>query len=416
MRRLIFGLACVIALAGCGRPERGPAESVSPVTAPGERALQLARETIILDGHIDVPYRLHSRMDDVSARTESGDFDFPRARAGGLDAAFMSIFTPPTSEDDGTATALADTLIDLVERIAAGAPDKCSITISPDEIEQNFEAGRVSLCLGMENGSPIDSSMANLRHFFERGVRYITLTHGKDNHICDSSYDTTHTWRGLSEFGRDVVREMNRLGVMVDVSHVSDDAFYQILDITAAPVIASHSSCRHFTPGFERNMSDDMISRLAQNGGVIQINFGSSFVRNDAYVWWITYDDDRRAYFDRHGVESHSEEAKQFQERYREEHPFPYADISDVADHIDHVVSLVGIDHVGLGSDFDGLGDSLPTGLKDVSMYPNLIQELLDRGYGEGDIEKIAYQNVFRVWRDVERVSREWQRETGSTD
>jgi membrane dipeptidase len=344
---LIFGLACVCFLAGCGRPERGPSESVSQKEPSHADAVRIARETIILDGHIDVPYRLRHKT---------------------------------------------------------------------DEVEKNFESGLFSLCLGMENGSPIEGNLENLRHFFDRGVRYVTLAHGKDNHICDSSYDTTHTWQGLSDFGREVVREMNRLGIMIDVSHVTDDAFYQILDLTTAPVIASHSSCRYFTPGFERNMGDDMIERLAQNGGVIQINFGSTFVSEAAYIWWKQFDEDRDAYLDEHGFESGSDEAQAFRGQYREKNPFPFAGVSDVADHIDHVVSLAGIDHVGLGSDFDGLGDSLPAGLKDVSTYPNLIQELLDRGYTEEDIRKIAYRNVFRVWREVERVAQDKRPETGSPE
>jgi len=405
MKRLIAGLACVCLLAGCGRPERGPAQTVAQEEPSHAEAVRIARETIILDGHIDLPYRLYSNMEDVSVETESGNFDYVRARKGGLDAAFMSIFTPPRTEEDGTSKAVADTLIDLVEALAVGSPDMFAIATSPGEVQENFGAGLISLCLGMENGSPIEGDLDNLRHFFDRGVRYITLAHGKDNHICDSSYDTTGTWQGLSEFGREVVREMNGLGIMIDVSHVTDEAFYQIVDLTTAPVIASHSSCRFFTPGFERNMSDDLIVRLAENGGVIQINFGSTFLSGVANDWWTKYDKDRDAYFDQHGIESGSDEAKNFRERYIEENPFPYADVSDVADHIDHVVSLVGIDYVGLGSDFDGLGDSIADGLKDVSMYPNLIQELLDRGYTEDDVAKIAYRNVFRVWREVERVA-----------
>jgi membrane dipeptidase len=416
MKRLIAGLVCVCFLAGCGRPERGPTETVSQEDPSREEALRLARETIIIDGHIDVPYRLKHKMEDVSVRTESGQFDFVRAKEGGLDAAFMSIFTPPRMEEEGTSKALADTLVDLVESLADASPDKFAVAASPDDVEKNFESGLISLCLGMENGSPIEGDLDNLRHFFDRGVRYITLAHGKDNHICDSSYDTTHTWQGLSDFGREVVSEMNRLGIMIDVSHVTDDAFYQIADISTAPVIASHSSCRHFTPGFERNMSDDMIKRLAKNGGVIQINFGSTFVSEAAYRWWKQFDEDRDAYLDEHGFESGSDEAQAFREQYREANSFPYAGVSDVADHIDHVVELAGIDHVGLGSDFDGLGDSLPIGLKDVSMYPNLIQELLDRGYSEEDIKKIACRNVFRVWHEVERVALEWGPEIGSPD
>jgi membrane dipeptidase len=405
MKRLIVGIVCVCVLSGCGRADRGPAVTTSQEKTSQSEAKRISQETIILDGHIDVPYRLFHKMEDISVRTESGQFDYVRAEKGGLDAAFMSIFTPPDSEKKGTSKALADSLIDLVENLAAEAPGQFSVATSPDQVESNFEAGLFSLCLGMENGSPIEGDLENLRHFFDRGIRYITLAHGKVNHISDSSYDTTRTWHGLSDFGREVVREMNRLGVMIDVSHITDDAFYQVLEISAAPVIASHSSCRYFTPGFERNMSDDMIKRLAQYDGVIQINFGSTFISGAANDWWKQFDAERDAYVDQHGIKPMSDEARAYRDQYREKNPFPYASVSDVADHIDHVVTLAGLDHVGLGSDFDGLGDSLPTGLKDVSMYPNLFQELLERGYSEEDIRKIAYQNVFRVWREVERVA-----------
>ena len=407
MNRLIAGLAVLCVAAGCGRPDRGPTETASSETPSHEDAVRLAQKTIIIDTHIDVPYRLNHKMEDISKRTESGQFDFVRAKEGGLDAAFMSIFTPAEMEEKGTSKALADSLIDLVESIVAASPGEFALATSPDDVEKNFKSGVISMCLGMENGSPIEGDLGNLRHFFDRGIRYITLAHGKDNHISDSSYDTTHTWGGLSDFGKKVVPEMNRLGIMIDVSHVSDDAFYQIVELTSAPVIASHSSCRYFTPGFERNMSDDMIKRLAQNGGVIQINFGSTFITSEANQWWNQFDQDVEHYLDEHHFASDSEEAREYRDGYRESHPFPYADVSDVADHIDHVVKLVGVDYVGLGSDFDGVGDSLPTGLKDVSMYPNLIQELLDRGYSEDNIRKIAYQNLFRVWREVERIAQQ---------
>jgi membrane dipeptidase len=407
MKRVIAGLACVCFLAGCGRPESGPKISVSNQDPLRAEAARIAAETIIVDTHLDTTYRLFDETDDVSVRTESGHFDHVRAREGGLDAAFMSIFTSPRLEEKGGAKAMADSLIDAVEAFAAATPQKFAMATSPDKVEENFEAGLFSLCMGMENGSPIEGDLANLRHFFERGVRYVTLAHGKDNHICDSSYDTTRTWGGLSNFGREVVIEMNQLGVMIDVSHVTDDAFYQVLELTTAPVIASHSACRHFTPGFERNMSDDMIARLAQNGGVIQINFGSTFISDAANQWWRRFDRERDEYFEHHDIKPGSDEAREYRKQYRETNPFPFADVSDVSDHIDHVVSLVGVDYVGFGSDFDGLGDSLPTGLKDVSMYPNLIQELLERGYSEEDIRKIAYRNVFRVWREVERVARQ---------
>jgi len=370
-----------------------------------QRARELSKRVLITDGHIDLPYRLEHKWEDVSVRTENGEFDFIRAREGGLDAPFMSIFTPASLEREGKSKILAEELIDMVYKIAEAHPRQFAVTTSPDQAERNFDKGIISLCMGMENGSPIEDDLANVRHFYERGIRYITLTHSKDNHICDSSYDTTGTWQGMSEFGLDVAREMNRVGIMVDVSHISDQAFWQVMEVVTAPVIASHSSCRYFVPDFERNISDDMIRRVAENGGVVQINFGSTFISNEARLWADAYRAARTEFLEARGLETNSDEGKAFMAGYRAAKPFPFADVADVADHIEHVVEIAGIDHVGFGSDFDGVGNTLPTRLKDVAHYPGLIAELLERGMSEEDIEKIAYRNVFRVWREVERVA-----------
>jgi membrane dipeptidase len=307
---------------------------------------------------------------------------------------------------NGQAKVFADSLINLVRGVAQTSPDKFRVAVSPDEVEANTRQGLISLPMGMENGAPIMDNLNNVRYFYDRGIRYITLTHSKDNQICDSSYDTTQTWHGLSPFGEKVVMEMNRVGIMVDVSHVSDSTFYDVMKITKVPVIASHSSCRYFTPGWQRNMNDDMLKALAKNGGVIQINFGSTFLDSKVKA----YNDKKRVeYLDllkNKGLKPQDEAAKPIEEEFKRKNPNLYADVKTVADHIDHVVKLAGINHVGIGSDFDGVGDSLPTGLKDVSQYPNLIYELLKRGYKEEDIAKICYQNVFRVWRATERFAR----------
>jgi len=254
----------------------------------------------------------------------------------------------------------------------------------------------------MENGSPIDHKIENVEYFADRGIRYITLTHGLSNQISDSSYDDNHNWGGLSPFGKEVIAEMNRVGVMVDISHVSDDAFWQTMEVTRVPVIASHSSARHYTPDFERNMSDDMIVALAKNGGVIQINWGSSFLTAEANAYSTKMWETRSAWLEEHGFDKDSSEASQYTKEYREKQPYPYATMAQVVDHFDHVIKLVGVDHVGLGSDFDGVGDSLPVGLKDVSQYPNLVAEFLRREYSEEDIAKILGGNLMRVWSEVE--------------
>ncbi len=366
------------------------------------RARALSREFIIVDTHIDVPDMLRERWEDISKRLPDGEFDYVRAREGGLKAPFMSIFIDASEEKKGTALRSADSLIDMVDKFASDWPDKFALASSVPDVLRIAGEGKIALCMGMENGAPIEGNLANVARFYKRGIRYITLAHGKDNHISDSSYDTTRTWHGLSPFGKQVVAEMNRVGIMVDVSHISDDAFYQVMEISKAPVIASHSSCRYFTPGFERNMSDDMIRLLASKGGVIQINFGSSFL-TEAYR---TRELAARKVIEAHLAELHLTRAdsagKEYEKVYLREHPLGYADVEDVVAHITHVVRIAGIDHVGLGSDFDGVGDELPTGLKDVSQYPNLIYHLIKAGYSEDDIRRICGGNLLRVWTQVE--------------
>ncbi|HMB91825.1 MAG TPA: dipeptidase [Rhodothermales bacterium] len=369
------------------------------------KAETLARESIIVDGHIDVPYRMTELEEDISEATEHGDFDYPRAETGGLDAPFMSIYLPADRQDTpGSSKALADSLIDMVESFVARAPNKFALAKSVADVRANHEAGLMSLPMGMENGSGIEDDLAHLQHFYDRGIRYITLTHAVDNKISDSSYDTTGTWNGLSDFGREVVAEMNRLGIMVDVSHVSDSAFYQVMEISTAPVIASHSSARHFTPGFERNMNDDMIRLLAEKNGVIMINFGSSFLSEEYRTKREAADAHIETYLEENNLTEADSAAQEYTRSYYADH-VGYADISNVVAHIDHVVNLVGIDHVGLGSDFDGVGDSLPIGLKDVSAYPSLVYELLKKGYSDEDIKKILGENALRVWSEVEQLA-----------
>ncbi|HEY8513096.1 MAG TPA: dipeptidase [Cyclobacteriaceae bacterium] len=402
-------------VAGCTKSAKQEmTDTAAPLTEEQlrEQADSLAQAFIIADTHVDLPYRLVEQKIrpvgdglNVIVSTRDGDFDYERARKGGLDAPFMSIYIPASYQAKADfGKALADSLIDMVRQIATGLPDKFALAMTPDDIERNAAEGKISLPMGMENGAPIGKSLENIKYFYDRGIRYITLTHSRDNQICDSSYDTKHTWNGLSPFGEEVVKEMNRVGIMVDISHVSDSAFYDVIAVTSAPVIASHSSCRHFTPGFERNMSDDMIRALARNGGVIQINFGATFVdsvarQNEEIL------DNVMAELKRRNLTSRDPEAQPIIAASGKTANELYSDVQRVADHIDHVVALVGVDHVGIGSDYDGVDDSLPVGLKDVSQYPNLILELLKRGYSHADIQKICYGNISRVWNAVIKQS-----------
>jgi len=372
-----------------------------------EQASRITHKYVLTDTHIDVPYRLHKGWVDVTVSAPDGQFDYPRAVEGGLDLPFMSIYTPAEMEEAGGSYQLANELIDSVEAIAARAPDRFMLVRSIADANKARESGRIGLAMGMENGSPIDNRIENIRFFAGRGISYITLAHSLSNQICDSSYDDNHPWGGLSPFGKEVIAEMNRVGIMVDISHVSDDAFWQVLEVTKVPVIASHSSARHFTPGFERNLSDDMIVALAKNGGVIQINWGSSFLTAKANAWSKKMHEAEDAWLKENGFPEDGAEAEQFQKDYRENNPIPYATLSEVVDHFDHVIKLVGVDFVGIGSDFDGVGDSLPVGLKDVSEYPNLVAEFLRRGYTESDIVKILGGNLLRVWAEVEAYAQQ---------
>jgi len=392
-----------------------PARATTPREATPDfvaRARELALLSILVDTHIDVPYRLTGSGEDpasLAGRTESGDFDGERARSGGLDVAWMSIYVPAELQEEGGARKLADQLIDSVEAIASAHPETFAVAKSAEQALEIARSGRVALPMGMENGAGIEGDLANLRHFYERGVRYVTLTHSEDNLIGDSSYSdpAKRRWHGLSPFGREVVAEMNRLGILVDVSHVSDETFDDVLEVTQAPPIASHSSCRYFTPGFERNLDDERIRRLAEAGGVIQINFGSSFLTAAANAWSAEAMPAAKTFAEEHGVGFDSPEFKAWMAEYLAEKPLPRATLADVVAHVEHVIEIAGVDYVGLGSDFDGVGPTLPTELADVSMYPHLIAALLERGHSEADVEKIAGGNLLRVWREAERFARE---------
>lgn len=351
---------------------------------------ELAHKFIITDGHVDLPERLKGikfTADSINTvlSTKKGEFDFERAKRGGLSAPFMSIYIPSSYQKNSDfGKSYADSLIGWVDLIAGKLPDKFALAKTPADVETNFKSGKISLPKGMENGAPIGNDLKNVKYFYDKGVRYITLTHSKNNQICDSSGDTTK-WGGLSPFGKKVVAEMNRVGIMIDISHVDDSTFYQVMRLTKAPCIASHSSCRYFAPSVRRDMTDDMIRGLGKNNGVIAINFYTAFI--DSAV-------------------ANYQTKSRLNSKYKKEHPMPVVDIERVVDHIDHVVKLIGIDHVAFGSDFDGVDGMLPKGLEDVSMYPNLIYRLLKRGYTENDIEKICYKNIWRVWNKVEEVAR----------
>ena len=361
-----LSIILILLLAGCA--EQSPED--------------IAQSSLIVDTHIDTPYRIKAQLDNSGtyediAENTSYDFDYPRALSGGLNVPFFSIYLPADTEAAGTSFNLANELIDLMNSIIEANPEKFFLIDTSTYLGNLPGQNLIGIAYGMENGAALEGNLSNVEYFYKRGIRYITLTHSKSNHISDSSYDENKQWGGLSEFGKNLITEMNNVGIMIDISHVSDAAFLQAIDISNTPVIASHSSLRHFTPGWERNVSDSMLEALANKGGVLQINFGTAFLTD--------VNDKSNSY---------------------DPSTYIHAGVTDVVDHIDRVVALVGVEHVGIGSDYDGVGDTLPNGLKDVSTYPNLIAELQNRGYSTNDIQKILGGNFARVWREVEEYAR----------
>lgn len=397
MKNFLTVSSCVFALAIAS------AAAQDAAVTTGEEA---AQAFIIVDGHVDAPTTIAEEGADIATGEKTVDFSYDKAKAGGLDAPFMSIYVAADYEEKGGARARADILIGLMEGVQARYPDKFEIAYTPKDVRRIHEEGKIAMPLGMENGSPIEGDIDNLKHFYDRGIRYITLAHSKSNHISDSSYDENEKWDGLSPFGFEVVRVMNNLGVIVDVSHITDAAVEDVLSVTRAPLMASHSSLRHFTPDFHRNLPDELVKKIGENDGVVMINYGSAFLTEEANAYSTAYSDARDAAEKKLGRDMTAEEREAFEAEWRAEKPYPYATLDDVLDHIDRTVELAGIDHVGLGSDYDGVGDSLPEGLKDASTYPALAQGLFDRGYDAAAVEKILGGNVLRVWEDVEKAKR----------
>lgn len=411
MRKLIYSILLLCFIQAC---QQQPSEvDFASLTDEErlERAHEIAQSTIIVDGHMDLPFRMYNlgnhmrgEVYDFISRNDEGNIDYIRAMEGGVDAPFMAIYIPASYQETGGAKGLADTLIMMVERLVDTWPDKLALARSPEDIESNFQKGLLSLPMGIENAAAIEDDISNIEYFFNKGIRYMTLTHGKDNLVGDSSYDDSETHGGLSDFGKEVISEMNRLGMIIDVSHITDKTFFDVAKVSKAPIVATHSSVRTFTPGFERNVSDEIIQKLAEKNGMVMITFGGSFldqayadanaaIRAHVQEWLVENNLSYRDAAAQEYIKSYSEDKK------------PTVHVSKVVDHIDHVVNLVGIDYVGLGSDFDGVGDTLPEGLKDASMYPNIIAELMKRGYSLDDIEKICYKNFFRVWNEIRGIA-----------
>ena len=368
-----------------------------------KKALKIHNDAVVIDTHCDTPMVMLERGIDVGRRTADSDVDFVKMKEGGLDAIFFAVYVS-NNMDKKHPSKKALRMIDEIHSQLEKHSDIATLALSADDISRVARSGKRAVLIGMENGGPVEGSLRLLRNYYRLGVRYITLTHAEHNDICDSATGGKPKWNGLSEFGKKVVKEMNRLGMVIDVSHISDKAFWDVLEISKAPVIASHSCVRSLC-NTARNMSDDMIKALAAQNGVIHINFYSGFLD-----------------------ESHKRKTEELEKKLRpqilklrkkykdnqtefwnvlmkmwKKHAPPPPEINVLIDHIDYIKKLVGVNHVGLGSDFDGAG-SFPRGLEDVSKLPLITYHLLKRGYSKGEIKKILGENFLRVFKKIEII------------
>jgi membrane dipeptidase len=376
-----------------------------------ERARAALREMPVVDGHNDMPWQYRARVnynidamdfaDDLSTLDPPMHTDIGRLREGQVGGQFWSVYVP-ASLPGADAIQATKEQIDLVYRITDRYPDVFGLARTADDVDRIISEGRIASLIGMEGGHSINNSLAVLRSFYELGARYMTLTHSDNTDWADSATDDA-VHNGLTPFGKEVVREMNRLGMLVDLSHVSPKVMHDALDVSEAPVIFSHSSAYAVTR-HRRNVPDDVLERLPDNGGIVMLTFVPSFV-NEVLRRHLSRLANERTRLRR---EHPNDEAvvQRMLDKWRSENPRPRATLADVADHIDHIRDLIGVEHIGIGGDFDGI-PTVPEGLEDVSTYPHLFAELLRRGYTEEEVKKISGLNILRVMREAERAAAE---------
>jgi len=383
-----------------------------------ERAKKLLRESPVIDGHNDYPMAVREKAEgdlnklDIRASQPTIMTDIPRLIAGGVGAQFWSVYVPPPAAGQDPATAVTATLdqIDIVYRMVEKYPKTFAIALTADDVERIHKQDKIASLIGMEGGHSINSSLGVLRRMYQLGARYMTLTHSLNTPWADSATDTPKS-NGLSKFGEDVVREMNRLGMMVDLSHTSPATMAAALRVTAAPVIFSHSSARALTD-VPRNVPDEILRQVKTNDGIVMVTFVPGFVSQEVADYNKKETDQRARLLT--ALNNNESAVNAAMVDWRRLNPSPRASLLQVADHIDHIKKIAGIDHIGFGGDFDGI-TAVVVGLEDVSCYPQLVAELLRRGYSDDDIRKITNRNILRVMREVEGTAARLQGSTSKS-
>jgi membrane dipeptidase len=419
---LLFAASCASSVGvGDGSPRAGNASSdparpahAEPAHAAlagvSEEAWRIHASALVVDGHNDLPWAMRTKAGysleakDLSKPQPEFDTDLPRLVAGGMGAQFWSVYVPADAAKTGAALHQTIEQIDFVKRMARRYPETLELAFTVADVERIRKEGRIACLMGAEGGHSMEGSLAVLRMLYELGVRYMTLTHADTNEIADSATDEPKHG-GLSKLGEEVVAEMNRLGMLVDISHVSVETMEDVLALSKAPVIASHSSCRALAEHV-RNVPDEVLKGIARNRGVVMVNFFSGFVVDSSARKMAGLFDMRRKLREANASE---QEIDATMEKWRKENPIDRGTVKTIVDHIDHIVKVAGIDSAGLGSDFDGILEK-PVGLEDVSCYPRITQELLDRGYSEEAIRKVLGGNAMRALRRAEEVARELQK------
>jgi membrane dipeptidase len=386
MNKLLCAFAALLVFSGCAAVPPDQAGSATDQAKLRERAAKLHREAIVVDTHNDITSPMTDEGYDLGPRDTSGktQTDIPRLKEGGVDAEFFAIYVAARYAKEGGAARRALEMIDGVYEQVRRYPQSLELALTTDDIRRIAKSGKIAALMGIEGGHAIEDSLSALRQFYKLGVRYMTLTHTNTNNWADSAGGIGNPpekrHNGLSDFGKEVVREMNRLGMMVDISHVSDDTFWACIQVSQAPMIASHSSARALT-NVPRNMTDDMLKALAQKGGVVMVNFYNGFINTE---------------YAKSGTPVPAK-------------PADTATLEMLMQHFEHIIKVAGIDHVGIGSDFDGVDGKLPPGMEEISKLPTITYELLKRGYSEADVKKVLGENLLRAMGEAERVAKKMQ-------